>query len=257
MKTIFASQIRILLFRLPFCALVAVVLLLCGAGCANVRNAPPGLVSRWSGEGNSLDSIGHNDGTPLGSPTFRPGKIGQAFAFSGHNQCVFVPDSASLHFTNAFTVEAWIFPTQSGNPNSYSILVKYDGVLGVERSAFGFSITGDSALYLIVSRDGVHTHCAQVNSSSRIPTDAWTHVAATYDGSALRLYINGNLDATLPYSGGIYPGTDDMAIGANVGGMRPGSMAAPFVGLIDELSVYNRALSPAQIKSIYQAAKAR
>jgi hypothetical protein len=213
--------------------------------------APSNIVSWWSAQSNALDNFGLNNGTPENSPTYAPGEVGTAFNFNGNRQCILVPDSPSLHLTNALTIEAWVYPTQAGSPNSYSIVVKYDGIGGVNQSAYGFSINQNSTIYLIVSRDGVPSHNAQINSVHTVPINSWTHVAATYDGSAMKLYINGALDATLAYTNGIFPGMDNMAIGANVGGLNPTQGAGPFVGNIDEVSIYNRALSSGEIQSIY------
>jgi hypothetical protein len=231
----------------------AVIPILCGCQCPHSQKcdpAPPNLVSWWSGENNALDNCGLNNGKPVHSPSYAPGKVGTAFLFNGYNQCILIPDSPSLHFTNALTAEAWIYPTRPSAANS--IVVKFDGTFGVNESSFSFSLYY-SKLYLNLSADGTPTPSTQLNSNDDVPLNAWTHVAATYDGSTISLYINGILDATLPYSGGIYPGTDNMAIGANVGGMGSGGMAGPFAGMIDEVSLYNRALSPPEIKAIYSA----
>jgi hypothetical protein len=236
------------------------------------------MVSWWPGNGTASDARGLNNGQYLGNDfpalgkgfknwrlflrrifmneAYRRGKVGRAFNFDGFARHVRVPDSPSLHFTNALTIEAWVYPTQAGSPTSYSIVVKYDGILGVNQSSYGFSIKADSGLYLLVSRDGKPADSTQINSTGTIPVNKWTHVAATYDGSSMRLYINGNLDSTLPYSGGIFPGTDDLGIGANVGGMPKGRVAGGFIGMIDEPAIYNRALSVGEIKEIYDSGSA-
>src|SRR5262245_15525608 len=67
--------------------------------------APPGLVSWWRGEGNANDSVGSNHGALRGGTGFGPGRVGQAFAFDGVDDWVFVPDSASLRLTGALTFE--------------------------------------------------------------------------------------------------------------------------------------------------------
>jgi hypothetical protein len=259
-------------------ALVAVSL--CAVDCARAEECvppPTNIVSWWPGNRNASDVRGLNNGKYLGNdiPTpgkgfnwrlffhrifrsnaYRQGKVGWAFNFDGFARHVRVPDSPSLHFTNALSIEAWVYPTQAGSPTSYSIVVKYDGVQGVNESAYGFSINANSTLYLLLSRDGKPSHGTQINSTGIIPVNKWTHVATTYDGSTMSLYIDGNLDSTLAYSGGIFPGTDDLGIGANVGGMRKGQVAGGFVGMIDEPAIYNCALSAEEIKGIYDAGSA-
>lgn len=212
--------------------------------------APSNIVSWWMAQSNTLDSLGLNNGAPINSPTYGPGEVGTAFSFNGVNQCVLIPDSPSLHFTNALTIEAWIYMTATSPANS--ILVKYDGVGGINQSAFSFSLYYNT-LYLNVSGNGQPGGGPQLNSVGSVPTNVWTHVAATYNGTSICLYINGNLDSTLAYTGGIYPGTDNMAIGANVGGLGTNRTAGPFAGKIDSIAIYNRALSASEISAIYNA----
>jgi hypothetical protein len=76
-------------------------------------------------------------------------------------------------------------------------------------------------------------------------------VAATYDGSTMSVYLNGHLDNQAAYASGIFPGTNDLAIGAVVGGVPPGQYSYSFSGAIDEPAIYNRALSPLEIQQIY------
>jgi hypothetical protein len=88
-------------------------------------------------------------------------------------------------------------------------------------------------------------------SAGSVPPNQRTHVAATYDGSKMRVYINGTLDSQKAFPYGIFPGTNDLAIGAFVGGVPAGQYAYSFSGQIDEPVIYNRALSPLEIQQIY------
>jgi hypothetical protein len=89
-----------------------------------------------------------------------------------------------------------------------------------------------------------------------VPVNEWTHVAATYDGASLKVYLNGVLEDEGVYTNGIYPGTNDLAISGAVGGASPGGVINPFPGLIDEPALYNRALSVSEILAIYNAGAA-
>src|SRR5262249_43396624 len=84
-----------------------------------------------------------------------------------------------------------------------------------------------------------------------IPTGQWTHLAGTYDGVNMKIYVNGVPVNTNNFPGSIFPGTDDLGIGGTVGGEPPGSVILPFAGLVDELSLYNRALSAEEIAALY------
>ena len=76
-----------------------------------------------------------------------------------------------------------------------------------------------------------------------MPLDTWAHVAATYDGATLRLYVDGSLVASVAATGAISTSTGALRIGGNV------LWGEYFQGLIDEVRVYNRALTLSQIQS--------
>ena len=73
--------------------------------------------------------------------------------------------------------------------------------------------------------------------------NAWTHLAATYDGSTLRFYVNGTQAASRAVTGGITSSTNPLRIGGN------SVWGEWFNGSIDEVRIYNRALTPAQIST--------
>jgi len=162
-----------------------------------------------------------------------------------------VADNPSLHLTNV-SVIAWINPTDPGG-YGYHILSKWDVVfLPQNQKSFGTWL-GSGKFIFSVSATGDDTTGPSANlvSVGSIPANQWTHVAATYDGSKMRVYINGALDSQKAYSYGIFPGTNDLAIGAFVGGVPAGQYAYPFAGRIDEPAIFNRALSPSEIQQIY------
>src|SRR5206468_9765383 len=75
------------------------------------------------------------------------------------------------------------------------------------------------------------------------------HLAGTYDGSAIKIYLNGNLESTLPWNNSIYPGHADLGIGGTL------IANSHWKGSIDEPALYNRALSASEIQAIYNAAQ--
>ena len=81
-----------------------------------------------------------------------------------------------------------------------------------------------------------------VRGTAQLPLNTWTHLATTYDGSALRLYVNGTQVATLAATGSIVTSTGALKLGGNA------LWGEWYSGLIDELRVYNRALTPAEIQ---------
>lgn len=203
--------------------------------------APDGIVAWWRASGDASDFVGGNNGTFHGSVTFAPGKVGQAFSFDG-NGCVRVPDSPSLRCTNALTIEAWIYPADVGG---------YHEIVSRWVAGYTTSVYPDGRIYLAVFDSGPGS-AVTIWSTNAAPLNQWTHFAGTYDGSALRIYINGICEGQIPYNRGIFPGSCDLSIGS-VGGYYTGPISSAFIGRIDEPAVYNRALSATEIQAIYNA----
>ena len=229
-----------------------------GAGVGTAQSSssattPAGLVAWWKGERNAVDSVGNNNGVAYGNLSYPTGAVAYAFGLDAYSANVSVPDSPALRFTRTMSVEAWIMPTVSG---ARAIVGKWDMVTNVNQRAYNLYLDANGYASFTVSADGSATSCGLVTSDYPVPTNAWTHVAATYDGSNLGLYLDGTLQATVPWTNGIYAGTDDVGIGGCVGGGGPGQVGAPFGGEIDEVSLYSSALTGVQIGSIYQAGSA-
>jgi hypothetical protein len=240
------------------CALAAGALLLYATQAATCAVVPSGLVSCWSAEGSAIDAMGVNSGTLLNGATFAPGKVGEAFSFNGVRAHIRIPDAPSLRLTKALTVEAWVYPTAFGGL-AHEIISKFDHPSTypyLNQRAYTFAVNSVGKLYLLVSADGGTRGCAGVPSTDSLPLNQWSHVAGTYDGAALRLYINGSPAGQIPYSSGIFPGSDDLSIGGVVGGVPMGQMSSAFAGKIDEPAIYSRALSAAEILAIYNAGPA-
>ncbi|MER5625145.1 LamG-like jellyroll fold domain-containing protein [Streptosporangium sp. NPDC002544] len=151
--------------------------------------------------------------------TWTDGKYGKAIALNTPSSRVIAQDVSSLRLTSAMTVEAWVNPTDSG---SSQVLVNK----GTSYSLAGFR--GSSA--------SVHTSTAYQVTGPILPPYTWSHLATTYDGQTLRLYVNGAMVASRPVQGAI------MATAAPLAISRGG-------GLVDEVRIYDTALSEAQINA--------
>ena len=204
--------------------------------------APAGMISWWPADG--------NDGALLNGATFTGGKVGQAFSFDGVDDRVEVPDAPNLGGMSQLSIDAWIY--RSGQilpPVVAPGLVTKWGPGGVEDDSYFLRLTVDGRLW------GAIQGSARVDLfESQTQLDYhWTHVALVYDGSKLRLYVNGALDASTPaVVGPINNGTFPLLIGRNDDSQNPGT----FLGLIDEVEIFNRALSTAEIRSIFEAGPA-
>ena len=203
----------------------------------------PNLTNFWTADGNANDIVGGLIGTLKNGATFAPGQVGQAFILDGIDDYVSVPDAASLNPTNAITVEAWI--------NRTSIAGSFDPV--VKKAGVGFGQTNGYALEFIDSNIGFWIY-SQTNGWNRspgadVPLQTWTHVAGVYDGTAIQLYVNGAVaGAPTMWPGPIAPSPNELNIGRD-----PANLGRLYRGLIDEVSIYNRALSASEVQSLFAA----
>ncbi|MCX6924670.1 MAG: hypothetical protein NT154_15865 [Verrucomicrobia bacterium] len=222
-------------------------------------NKPEGLVSWWPAEGNAMDSADHNNGVLKGGVGFAPGIVGQAFAFNGTSSYVRVPNSADLNPTGSFSIEAWVYPRQ--NPPEGAVLVTKWGDRGEleGQRSFTFSLLPGRALSFGIS-DSAHQWDGEFHAFATDPEvvteQAWNHVVAVYDQSSgtRRIFVNGvqvksRTDEPITICNGRAP----ITIGAHSRG--GGEVLGYFHGLIDEVSLYHRALSAEEIQAAYSAIK--
>jgi hypothetical protein len=219
------------------------------ARAADCVTPPSDMVAWWPAEGEAADHVGTNSGTLVGGVTFVPGRVGQAFSFNGSSGAVTVPDAPALRCTNALTVEAWVYPNSSGA--AAGILVKWFG--NGNQFSYSTALENNGKAYILVSKNGV-ANVADVDykvvySTNSVPLNQWTHFAGVYDGAQLKVYLNGVLENEAAWPQGIFPGTAPLVIGKAL-------YQSPFNGLIDEPTVYNRALSGDEIAAIYNAGSA-
>ncbi|HWY74666.1 MAG TPA: LamG-like jellyroll fold domain-containing protein, partial [Verrucomicrobiae bacterium] len=206
------------------------------------RRAPPmeGLIAWWPAEENYVDIIGGNDGTPQAGVSFGPGEVNQAFSFDGSSR-IFVPNAPSLNFgpTSPMSIEFWAYRTGS------QLRAHFIGKrVACDVTEFNYQVAWDeiAGLQINVSTpNGQNTDGAF--TGVQMPMNVWTYLAATFDGNTFRFYINGALMAT--GSGVMGPtNAEPLTIGDS-------GTCAPFQGLIDEMAMFNRALTPAEIQEIY------
>jgi hypothetical protein len=220
-----------------------------GSGPTSGPGTPPSGIQAWyKAEGNANDSIGKNNGTAVGV-TYGPGEVGQAFQFAGNGE-VRVPDSPSLD-TPQVTVEAWV-KSAVASPTAE---VNYKNLVAKGIGTYGLYTYADGGLAFYIS-DGENAPFISPDAGPGIWDGQWHHVAATYDGSAVRLYADGKqvgngtpASVTINYN---LPGTHDL----QVGNISQFAGSDGFDGSIDELSIYNRALSASEIQAIFNAGSA-
>ena len=198
---------------------------------------PSGLVAAYSfdeGAGTAVQdrSIFGNDGTITNASWAAAGKYGQALSFNGTNSLVTIPYTPSLNASNALTLEAWVRPVSSDASQWRSVIYRPNTAPGdVNYVLQGVSRTsGEPSFGLVLAT-------ANLYSAVPLPVLTWSHVAVTYDGTAMRLYINGEEQGNQPQTGALPSSTQPLLMGMN------------WTGQIDEVRVYNRALTIAEIQA--------
>jgi chitodextrinase len=212
-----------------------------GSATAATRAASTaGLVAAYSFDSSTsvADASGSgNNGTTRNTTWAAAGKYGGALSFNGTSSWVTVPDSASLHFTGGFTVEAWVDPATALGTAWQAVAVKERTggvVFGLyansnRKQPGGLTFTGSSE--------------KTAYGTSQVAAGKWTHLAETFDGSAVRLYVNGTLVSTMVAAGALPSSTSPLRFGGDA------VWSEFFRGLIDEARVYNRPLAAPEISS--------
>jgi Concanavalin A-like lectin/glucanases superfamily len=210
-----------------------------------------GLIGLWSGEGNAIDAVSGNEGV-LRNVDFINGVVGEAFSFglnenAGGYAGVQVSDKPEYELTHSLSIQGWVRPRV------------YNGVIFIR----GDRRPGLDPYLLFLERDGNlrFSVCDEENTRGivQVPIElgAWIHVAATLDDATgtMCLYTNGVLAAQT--TTGIRPLAaldPNQSPGIGIGDVHEGGgNDFQFIGDIDEIALYDRALSAPEVKAIYSA----
>ncbi len=174
-----------------------------------------------------------NDGSIVNATRTSDGVYGSALSFDGSSARVIVPDSASLHLANDMTLEAWVKPSTVSNVWR-DVIYKGDDNYFLEAA----SPTGPPAAGGIFDGEP-----GAVYGQAALPTATWTHLALTYNGSKLRLFVDGEKVAAVSERGTVASSSAPLEIGGD------GMYGRYFQGPVDEVRVYNVARSQAEIRS--------
>ena len=203
---------------------------------------PPSLTGWWPGDGDAKDIAAGNDGTLSGAATYASGKVLQAFSFPSAGS-VDIPYSA-VATPQAVTIDAWVNPTTFVAGASI-----FDWRPATNTTGIQLNIDGNGTGLVewnFYTSAGLNT----LVSAHKLATGQWTHVAATFDGYQATLYFNGNLELTLNLPRPLTTIAADAKIGRNI------VSGNAFNGLIDEVEVYDRALSQSEIATLVAAGPA-
>ncbi len=204
---------------------------------------PAGLVSWWPGDGNPEDAVGRNDAAAMGGLGYAKGMVGQAFDLDGSSAFAQVVAPAGLPLGNApRTLALWFKTPRNLSSETESALFQYGS--DTDGRMFGLISSRNAAgrLYFFgYNRD--------VAGNTPLAPETWYHAAVTYDGATVTLYLNGQPDG----SRSVELHTTLNANGLTIG-YRPGS--ARWLGQLDEVMLFDRALAPDEIAAMYAAGSA-
>ncbi len=214
----------------------------------------PGPVGWWKmdeGSGTSTaDSSGKGStGTITGATWLPAGKISNALNFSGTNTWVDEGNTTPLQMRSDFTISLWEKVANIDATYSRGMVSKFYNTVGNRGYRFGIG-NGAGKLLFTISNDG--TNAVQVASNSSIVAGAWTYVSAVYHASSgtVDFYVNGILDST---QSGLPTSVFNTAENFQIGTWDIGLNSHAFVGALDDIRIYNYALTQKQIESTQAA----
>jgi fibronectin type 3 domain-containing protein len=202
--------------------------------------AAPGLVAAYSmdqGSGTTLPDVSGtgNNGTLSGASWTTSGRFGSALSFNGSGNMVTVPDSNSLDLTTALTLEAWVRPT---TVNDWHTVLLKEQPAQLTYALYGSTDAGLPAGHVYPTGSSGDRW---VRGPSALPLNTWSHLAFSWDGATGRVYVNGTQVASGALAGTAIVSSSPLRIGGNT------IWNEWYSGLIDEVRIYNRALTAAEV----------
>ena len=203
------------------------------------------LVGEWhfdEGSGTTTaDSSGYGDNGTIYGANWTTGKLNYGLEFNGSSDYVDCGNDSSLNISGNITILMWV-KLRSGSA---------DFQVGVEKGGWG---SGEYGLYPAMYGNvcfqfyDLPNECDDECLGSDIRDDTWHHLAGAWNGSNITVYLDGNVDATINCSGTRSDNSESVYIGSRQGSQRY------INGTIDEVKIYNRALSAEEIKADYELA---
>ena len=169
---------------------------------------PSGLVSWWTGDGNAQDLVDGNHGTLQGGADFAPGMVDLAFNFDGIDGTANA-GTATAFAPGLFTVDFWM-NARAVRPD-FTHPVSRWGHSTADPNSWLFTYLPDQRLCLAVFN--IAHEQGNVCSGTALPLGEWHHLAGSYNGTAIKLYLDGQLSTQRPFSGAIQANTSTTSIG--------------------------------------------
>jgi hypothetical protein len=218
------------------------------AQAASTCSEPPtGLVSWWPGDANENDLVlGLNNPSVVNEVSLVPGEVLNGFTF-GTDGYIEIPPSSSLA-NQKFSWAAWVNPQGAYGDQYGSVIVVQNSDTQSDIVALDWRNSPDSRFVFGFGNQNNEI----IYSKDTFPANSFYHVAATYDGTTFRLYVNGVLEGSFKERKTIAYTTYPWGIGESFI-LGIGSGFREWIGVIDEVQAFNRALSASELLTIYKA----
>ncbi len=208
----------------------------------------PGLVAWWAfdeadGEAGAFDYSGRRRGGRCLGAGRAAGLDGRALACTGG--CVRVESDPAFNVTTGLTVTCWVRTDVAGQTQAW-IVNRVQG--GGEDTGFRLGVMGGRPCFNVPLTDWSHT----AHAAAALPTGRWAHLAGTFDGTTVRVYLDGELCGSLERPGPVRANAFPIILGS----YAP-DHPAHFKGLLDEVRLYSRALTAAEISGVREGGRAR
>ena len=225
--------------KVSFLVLLASLLIIANLGVANV--AEEGLVAYWpfdEGTGKKAEDVTGNghDGKFAGAPKWVDGKFGTALEFDGEEDHVVVADDAALAIEENITFMAWFSPGDV--LTSRRLMVKNNSIFVI------FDFGNKDSIDFLVKPDNTFAE----STTTDWKVGEWYHFAGTFDGKTMKVYVNGKLEGETANNVPIAPSDLELWIGGDDFG-RPTDF---FPGTIDEVRLYEKTLTEAEIQKVME-----
>ena len=204
-------------------------------------------VAWYRAEGNADDSAGKHHGKLSGGAAIKPVAAGHAFDFDGKTGSVIVPDALDLNPPQQFSVMAWVKPATTAH---CAIISKISGSAPQGNAGYQFGIGPENAsLFVQFNAPGEPwpANSLAVNLPNPMAVGAWRHVAGSYDGNSLKLYLDG-----IPIGSKEVGAKPIASSNANFRISGDDNGVVHFSGLIDDAAFFNRGLRDSKIETVYR-----
>jgi hypothetical protein len=202
----------------------------------------PGLAAWWRAEDSGADAVGGADAVLEGGAGYTEGRRGRAFSFDGIDDAATVADAPALNPTDGITLGAWV-RIEDASSGQKPILVKpaasESSQPHYQYALAWYAPNASLGFYLGIGSTYSYVEAAGLDILGR-----WAHVAATYDGAHMRIYVDGTLRGSTPQTGSLPAVASPLHIG------RYAQHAGNLLGALDEIVLFDRGLDGAEVMEL-------